>query len=855
MYCHRSVISMLIDLEDREEQNTREMPGFCRALLDCLPGLGEHHCSRGRQGGFLERLEEGTYLGHVVEHVALELQASLDYRVFFGRTQKQGEHYQIIFEFGCAPLGRWAGEKALHLVKRLLLGQKVELNSLLSQGKRIKAQKDYGPSTEAIIQAAREKGVPCLALGLPGSSLIQLGHGHRRQRLKAAITDRTSCVAVDIACDKWATRTILQEYRFPFAPALLVESWQEAKKGAEDLGYPLVIKPSDRNHGRGITAGIQSLEDVHRGFQLARKYSPRLILEQYVEGQDYRLLIVAGKLVAASRRMPPHVVGDGESTVAELIDRINDDPLRGEGHENPLTRIKADTMLVHVLNRQGRTIHSIPQRGEIVYLRDNGNLSTGGTAQDVTPYVHEQTAYMACRATTLLGLDIAGVDIMARDISRPLAEQNGVFLEINASPGLRMHHFPEKGSPRPVATSILEHLFPGTDRGRIPIVAITGSNGKTTVSRMVAHILEGEGYRVGLATTEGIFIDGQQVLSGDCTGPRSAKNILSDPVVEAAVLETARGGILREGLGYDWAQVGIITNITEDHLDGSIMRGLEDLWRVKSLIAERILAGGYVVINGDDPFLQKTLPLIKGRVVLCSQRGCTPLIEKHVQCGGLALYLQGDAVLLQQGAHREYVLSIKEVPITWEGQAPHQVENTLLAAAGAMALGIPVSTVRRSLTAFDSSHNPGRLELVGNSLYPVILDYGHNCSGFARVLEAVYHLPHERLLGVVGMPGDRQEQAYSTAGKFLARCGFQHLWIKEDEDCRGRRRGDVAARLKEGLVSGGFMEKIDIVFDEKEAVERALQEMRGGDVLVVFYEKDRQGLMQVIQEGVMAKEG
>lgn len=847
IFCHLPVIGMVVDLQKMKGRNTSQLGEFNNRLLSFLPGLKDHHCCRGKDGGLLERLQEGTLLGHVMEHVALELQVLLGYNVYFGQTRSTDHYFSIVFEYKCEPVGIWAGRKAFQLIKRLLRGHIPCREKILEEGRKIRLASDHGPSTMMIMEAAGKNNIPVFSL-IDGFSLVQLGYGCKRRLINAAITENTSCVSVDIACDKWQTRLFLQQHGFPFSPGFIVNNLRAAYKAVEDIGFPVVTKPYNLNQGKGVTLKIRDKEELKEAFYLARAYSPRVIIEKNVPGKDYRLLIIGQEMVAAAERVPAFVVGDGTRTIEELIELVNSDPKRGYGHEKPLTRIYVDGVVELMLRRQGYDLKSCPDSGEKVFLRGNGNLSTGGTSLDVTDQVHEENIKMAIQATRLIGLDVAGVDLVTPDISLPLKEAGGVLIEINASPGLRMHHFPTRGKARDVANVLVKYLFPEGD-GRIPIVSVTGTNGKTTVCRIIAHLLNISGFKVGLATTDGLFYNGERILKGDCAGPRSARNILTNPLVEAAVLETARGGIIKEGLGYDRADVAVITNISRDHLDRQF-KDLDDLWWVKSLVAERITREGLVVINADDPYLADVVDRVKGKKILCSKNEGNIRLQEHLQAGGQGVLIRDGTIIHKQGLQEKQIIRVDSIPLTWGGQAAHQVDNVLTALACALALGLPYDEMGQGISSFAAEMNTGRLQLMEGNRYKVILDYGHNLKGFVATVEAIRGLPHSRLLGVIGMPGDRTEKDFHEVGRFFARATFSHIYIKEDENRRGRLAGEVARFICRGLEEGNYQGEMEIILDEKRAVKMALEEMKEGDILVIFYEKDREELEKLIREKI-----
>ncbi len=853
IYSHHPVIKMSIDLQEMHEKTTAEIENFNEGLLGFIPSLGDHHCSSGKPGGFCKRLKEGTMLGHVIEHLALELQAQLGYNVYFGQTRLQGNHYRVVYEYNCKEVGFWAGRQAFLLIKNFSQGKEpLPLSLILQKGYKVKKEADFGPSTQSIVEAAREKDIPVIPL-CRGTSLLQLGHGKFSKKVRATITEYTSCIGVDIAGDKWLVRELLSKHGFPFPRGELVELLPRAYEAVNKIGFPVVIKPYNCNQGKGVTLNIRNYHELEEAFYIAKGFSKKIIIEKSIPGRDYRVLVVNGKVVAVSERIAPFVIGDGKHTIRNLIDEVNEDPQRGFGHEKPLTKIKIDEVVNIMLRRQGYTPYSRPSAGAKILLRGNSNLSTGGTAIDVTDCIHPHNKELAVRAADIVGLDVCGIDFVVPDIASPLDKQGGCLIEINAAPGIRMHHFPSQGKPRNAAGAIMEYLFPKASNGRIPLIAVTGTNGKTTVTRLVGHILQQYGLNIGLATTEGLFFNREQMKAGDCTGPRSAKDILTDPRVEAAVLETARGGILREGLGYDWADVAIFTNITEDHLDEYSIKNLDDLWFVKSLLAERVRRDGRIVLNADDPFLVSVVDKLNGNIVLFSKQESNIILKKHLHNEGEAVFLRKGQIVFKLGRREEEICNVTDIPLTWGGIAQHQIENVLAASAAAIVLGLPPLFIKAALQNFNHDLNPGRLQLVDNSFCRVILDYGHNENGFLNVLQTVKKLSYRRLIGVVGMPGDRLDKSISKAGSILAQAGFYKVFIKEDEDLRGRAVGEVARLLQEAFAKTNYTGQLEVCLSEKKALGKALDLADTDDLVLVFYEKDREFLEGLINEKMAGK--
>ncbi len=867
IYSHRPVVAMLVDLGKYDGRKTTELPGFGVLLLEALPGLRGHHCASPRPGGFVRRLEDGTFLGHVIEHVALELQAMAGWKVVYGKTRQAEAKgtYNVVFECGPIAGGIESGRRAVEIVEAVATGRLPPVAPHLEAIKEAAEAAGLGPSTAALAAEAACRGLPVRRLGQ--TSLLILGHGFRQRRVSATVTSRTPCPAVDLAADKVATKEILVGAGIPVPPGLVVASRHEAARALAALGPPVVVKPVDGSQGRGVTLNLATPAEVRAAFGQALPCGDRVMVEKQVFGRHYRLLVADGRLVAAAERLPARLVGDGRRTIRQLVDDANRDPLRGEGHQRPLTRITVDDVCLRVLARQGLEPVSVPEPGRTVFLRDNANLSTGGTARDVTDEVHPDNARLAVRASRLVGLDVAGVDIVAPDITRPIAEQGGVVLEINAAPGLRMHLYPSEGRPRAVAGPILDALFKGHDKeippgwlrrgpwaaepGRIPTVAVTGTNGKTTVCRLIAHILGSSGLEVGLSSTAGAWVDGELVMAGDCAGPQTAAAILADPNVQAAVLETARGGIVRDGLSFDRCHVAVVTNISADHEGQDGLDSLDDLAYVKALVVEAVARNGHAVLNADDPFVHGMAGRARCSVTFFSRTAENLVVRKHLLRGDRAVYLAGESIVVESGAGPGAAIPLTEVPVTLGGILPFQVENVMAAVAATWSLGVPVYVIRRALRTFGRpraagpiargrtyAENPGRFEAWRVGRRTVVLDYGHNRAAYAEVLTAAGRLCRGNLLAVVGAPGDRLDEHLLEMGRLAARAA-DGVFIKEDADTRGRARGEVASLFLRAVLDTGFPEaRVEVILEERAALERAIARAGPDDWVIVFYEKE-----------------
>lgn len=837
IFCLRPVLVARLDLGSYAGVDTGQLSGFREKLMATLPGLKDHHCSRGYKGGFQERLLEGTYLGHVVEHVALELLWLAGEEVSYGKTQdtKIPKVVEIILEYGCRKAAETALFLAVDMVLTLLQGKDYNVQATLKELKEVLDKYRLGPSTEAIVAACRRRGIPVRPLG--EGSLLQLGYGCRSRRIWATITENTSSLAVDIAKDKALTKKLLKDFGLPVPQGMVVKGPEEAVAKAHELGFPVVVKPLYGNQGKGVFTNLKKDSEVRRAYREAATYGPVLV-EEHLPGRQYRLLVVKGKFIAASERLPAQVLGDGQHSVWELIELANLDPARGEGHDRPLTRLPLDKLTLFTLRRQGWSLKDIPPNGTIIFLRESANLSTGGTAIDVTERVHPYNAELAIEAARIIGLDVAGVDIICPDIARPLTTEGGGIVEVNAAPGIRMHHFPTVGQPRDAAAAIVESLFPPGDDGRIPIVSITGTNGKTTTARLIAYILGLAGLTVGLTTTDGIYIGGRLVEKGDAAGPASARRVLADRRVEVAVLETARGGILRAGLAYDRADVGIVLNISEDHLGQYGVETLEDLAYVKSLVVETVKENGWSVLNADDPLTVRMRDQARGKLIFFSLNSHNPIVVDHLSCGGTAVYTQGGYIFIARGSSKKKLLAVSAVACAFKGLARHNLQNALAAVAACLALDIPFSIIARGLREFGQvpEHNPGRLMFQEIGGVKIIIDYGHNPAGFESVLKLARQVSPE-VIGVIGVPGDRPDSSIFKSGMVAGRL-CHRLVIKEDNNRRGRSPGEVAVLLRQGALAAGLSpERIEIELKEGEAVSKALAKAYPGQVVVIFYEE------------------
>ena len=841
-YALKPVIRLEVDIEELEDRPTSKVDGFTDGILRLLPTIADHRCSEGVSGGFVTRLREGTWMGHVMEHVAIELQCLTGTTVSFGRCRQAGRRgvYNVIFSFREERVGLFAGKSALRLIEHLVYGEPYDLDEELHELARIADEVAYGPSTQGIIDRARERQIPVVRLN--DQNLVQLGHGIYQERIQATVTSHTHLIAVDIAGDKSLTKALLADVGIPVPRGEVVRSLRGAKEVAEELGYPVVVKPLDANHGKGVAVNLRTPAEVVEAADRALDFGDRIVVEQFLDGRDHRILVVQGKVVACAERVPAHVVGDGRQTIDELVRAENGNPLRGEGHEKPLTRIVVNDETLRILKAAGRTVDSVPAAAEVVYLKLTGNLSTGGTAIDRTDDIHFENIDIAERAARVVGLDVAGIDMITSDISKPLADTRGGICEVNAAPGFRMHLHPTVGKPRDVAGAMLDMLFPPGTPARVPIVSITGTNGKTTTCRMLAHILKMAGRHVGLTTTDGVHIDGRRIVTGDCTGPWSSQLVLKDPTVDFAVLETARGGILRSGLGFDYCDIGVVTNVAADHLGLRGIDTVEELAFVKALVLEVVKDGGYSVLNAEDPSSLQIRDRARGQVAFFALDGGNTVLAEHVAAGGTAATVRDGVITVHHHGTEVPLLNVNSIPATFQGRATTNVANALVAGLCAFLSDVKVDDIRQGLKTFDSSFHlaPGRLNLIAVRDFHVLIDYAHNPPAYRALVEFLGKLNVGRKIGVLAAPGDRRDQDLFEVGAIVGPV-FDHFLLKEDADLRGRQPGEITGHLAAGIRSTGVADdRIRQLRPETEAVHAALEMARRDDLVVITAEKIKQ---------------
>jgi cyanophycin synthetase len=860
-WSYEPCIRLLVDLGSLEHWPSNTIPGFAKSLLTLLPGVGEHSCSLGKRGGFRERLEEGTWVGHIAEHVALELQRESGAHISRGKTRGAGApgRYNVIFGYSEEQVGVAAGRLAVRLVNHLVRAEPgfdfhAELERLIVLAER----RQFGPSTQAIIDEAMSRDIPFIRLD--DQSLVQLGQGKYQQRIRATMTSQTSALAVDIAGDKKMTNQLLGAAGLPVPRSEVVRTDEDAVAAAKRIGFPVVTKPLDGNHGRGVGLDLRTERAVRAGFKRALREARRgqVVVESFVTGNDYRVLVIGGRMVAIAERVPAHITGDGKQTVRQLVEMENRDPRRGIGHEKVLTRIKADEAALALLKKQGFDIDDVPPEGAIVLLAETGNMSTGGISIDRTWEAHEDNVEIAEEAARVVGLDVAGIDFLAPDISHPVRETGGAIVEVNAAPGFRMHTHPTEGEPQYVAKHVVDLLFPPGTPSRIPIVAVTGSNGKTTTTRMIAHIFRGMGRDVGFTTTDGVYIDERLVRRADASGPRSAQMVLQNPRIDTAVFEVARGGILREGLGYGRNDVAVVLNVTGDHLGLREIETLEQLAAVKQVPVEAVPRNGYAVLNADDPLVLEMRRHCSGNVILFTMRDNDDFIDRWIRRGRKAVVLEkgprGEMIVIKEGRRTMPISWVHTLPATFEGKARMMVQNAMAAAAAAHAAGAHLHDIRQGLRSFTTSiyQAPGRLNVVELNGVKVIIDYAHNAAGLETLGDFVERLTADVPTGerpgeaswaanvrvaVVATAGDRRDEDMRELGGIAARY-FDEVIIREDRNTRGRPRGETASLILEGVVRAQASGRVraghvEIVLDEMDAARKALDRARAGDLVVL----------------------
>ncbi|MCW3070612.1 MAG: cyanophycin synthetase [Bacteroidetes bacterium] len=828
------IIIMKLDIGKYEELPTNKIEGFSERIEKMFPSMFSHRCSEGHEGGFFERIQEGTWMGHVVEHIALEIQTLAGMECGYGRTRSAGATgiYHVIFSYEIENAGLYAAEAAIRIVESLISNTPYDLEEDISQLKRIHRREAFGPSTQSIVNEAKKRNIPYKRLNK--GSMIMFGQGIHQKKIRASMTCQTASIGVDLAGDKDETKKLLKKAYIPVPSGEVISDEEGLRDILQEMSFPVVIKPIDGNHGRGITTNIRDVEQAISAFHIAKTISEDVIVERFIEGFDYRFLVINYKLVAVAKRTPAMVMGDGISSISELIEQTNTDPNRGDGHEKIMTKIKVDEVTENILADKGLTLKSILPMGQILLLKDTANMSTGGTSRDVTDLVHPDNVFMAERIARIMNLDICGIDVVAKDIDVPITNEIGGVVEVNACPGFRMHLSPAKGLPRNVAEPVMSMLFPGGKPARIPVVAITGTNGKTTTTRLVAHMAKQAGFRPGFTTTDGIYIDGHLIHYGDCTGPVSAETVLTDPTVDFAVLECARGGILRAGLGFDNCNISIVTNITEDHLGLKGIETLSEMAKVKEVVARSTFDDGYSILNADDDLVYDMREELDCNIALFSTEENNERIARHCRRGGMAATIEKGYLTITRGEWQTRICRIENVPLSFGGKASSMVKNILAATLAGLISNFSLEDIRAALLSFIPSpeFTPGRMNVFKFSNFDVMIDYAHNTGGFIELKKYVDNVSSAAKIGIITAVGDRRDEDIRNIGHYAAQM-FSQVVIRHDKDLRGRPAEEITALLTEGINGVNKNIPVTVIPDEQDALLHVMNNAVNGAFIFV----------------------
>ena len=847
------LIVMVLDLEEMEERPSNKIDGFKERLEKMFPSMFAHRCSVGEPGGFFQRVEEGTWMGHIIEHIALEIQTLAGMDVGFGRTRGYGEKgvYNVVFAYMEESVGRYAAKVSVEICQALIDGKDYDLSDDIQRMRELREDERLGPSTGSIVEEAAARGIPWIRLNK--YSLCQLGYGANQKRIQATVTSETSSIGVELACDKEDTKYLLEQAEVQTPRGDIIRRESSLEEACRYVGFPLVVKPVDGNHGRGITVNIKNYDDALIAFRSAKESSKSgaIIIEKYIVGDDYRLLVINNKLVAAAVRTPAHVIGDGKSTIQQLIDEVNKDPRRGYGHENVLTQITVNDLTLSIIKANGYTLNSVLEKDKRLLLKDTANLSTGGTAEDVTDIVHPANVFMAERISKIIDLDICGIDVMTTDISKPLEETGGAVLEVNAGPGFRMHLAPTSGLPRNVAAHVIDKLFPQGSTSRIPIIAVTGTNGKTTTTRLISHLAKMKGYKVGYTTSDGVYIQNRLLMKGDCTGPASAEFVLKDPTVNFAVLECARGGLLRAGLGFHKCDIGIVTNVAADHLGLKGIHTIEQLAKVKGVIPETVLPDGYTILNADDDLVYDMRKSVNCNVALFSMDENSPRIKAMQKLGGISAVYENGYITICRGEWKLRVIKAVNVPLTYGGRATFMIQNVLPAVIAAYVKGFTIDEIKIGLETFIPSpaQTPGRLNLFQFKDFQVLLDYAHNPAGMRALQKFIENIDATIKVGIIAGVGDRREEDTNEIGSIAADM-FDEIIIRQDKHLRGRTEDELIGMLDAGIKKKDPNKKTTIIPNEKEAATFAIKNAIKGALIVICSDviPDALDLVQKLKE-------
>ena len=829
------LIAMKLDLEELEERPTNLIDGFSERIEKLIPTMFKHRCSRGNEGGFFERVKEGTWMGHVIEHIALEIQTLAGMECGFGRTRGTGKEgvYNVVFSYKEENVGIYAANAAVKIAEALIEGVEYDLNNDIKTMREMREKFRFGPSTGSIVDEAVSRNIPFIRLN--NQSLVQLGYGKNQVRFRATMTDKTSSIAVDLASNKDETKKMLTDAAIPVANGMCISEISEIETVISRVGFPLVFKPLDGNHGKGASINVKTKEEALAAFEHAKKYSRKIIVEKFISGFDFRILVINHRFIAAALREPAHVIGDGVSTIEQLIELENQDERRGYGHEDVLTEISIDRETLDELSKLNYTLQTILEKGKVCHLKGTANLSTGGTSTDVTDIVHPNNVFIFERISRVIGLDICGIDVMANNLNEPLEVTGGVVLEVNAAPGFRMHLAPANGLPRNVAAPVIDMLYPVGKSFTIPIIAVTGTNGKTTTTRLISHIVKNNGYRVGFTTSDGIYVQNSMLTKGDTTGPVSAEFILKDPTVDFAVLETARGGILRSGLGFNKCDVAVITNIQEDHMGLSDINTLSDMARVKGVVARAVKRDGYAVLNADNKYCVSVSKTVDCNIAYFSIDEKNPIIIEHCKKGGIAAIYENGFITIQKGEWKFRVEKASHIPLTFGGRVTFMIYNVLAATLATYVYGFTIEDIKLNLATFipSAAQTPGRMNIFEFKEYKVLIDFAHNADGFKGIKEFLSTVESPYKIGIITGTGDRRDDDIRNMGRISAEM-FDHIIIRQDKFLRGRKAEDIVKLLVEGIHDSNPQQSYEYIPKEVEALNHAFSLAKKGTFITAL---------------------
>ena len=829
------LIAMKLDLEELEQRPTDSIDGFSERIEKLLPTMFKHRCSRGNEGGFFERVKDGTWMGHVIEHIALEIQTLAGMECGFGRTRGTGKEgvYNVVFSYKEENVGIYAANAAVKIAEALIEGIEYDLENDIKTMREMREKFRFGPSTGSIVDEAVSRNIPFIRLN--NQSLVQLGYGKNQVRFRATMTDKTSSIAVDLASNKDETKKMLTDAAIPVANGMCISEISEIETVISRVGFPLVFKPLDGNHGKGASINVKTKEEALAAFEHAKKYSRKIIVEKFISGFDFRILVINHRFIAAALREPAHVIGDGVSTIEQLIELENQDERRGYGHENVLTEISIDRETLDELSKLNYTLQTILEKGKVCHLKGTANLRTGGTSTDVTDIVHPNNVFIFERISRVIGLDICGIDVMAHNLNEPLEVTGGVVIEVNAAPGFRMHLAPANGLPRNVAAPVIDMLYPVGKSFTIPIIAVTGTNGKTTTTRLISHIVKNNGYRVGFTTSDGIYVQNSMLTKGDTTGPISAEFILKDPTVDFAVLETARGGILRSGLGFNKCDVAVITNIQEDHMGLSDINTLSDMARVKGVVARAVKRDGYAVLNADNKYCVSVSKTVDCNIAYFSIDEKNPIVIEHCKKGGIAAIYENGFITIQKGEWKFRVEKASHIPLTFGGRVTFMIYNVLAATLATYVYGFTIEDIKLNLATFipSAAQTPGRMNIFEFKEFKVLIDFAHNADGFKGIKEFLSTIESPYKIGIITGTGDRRDDDIRNMGRISAEM-FDHIIIRQDKFLRGRTAEDIVKLLVEGIHESNPQQSYEYIPKEVEALNHAFSLAKKGTFITAL---------------------